>query len=90
MDCNLQKVNNMTMMFAQPNSCSSPINRTGLSWSLLALAPAFPGFARHSERALGWVVSREAAMILAPASKAIDGTQYKGQIQNESRFREVG
>ena len=89
MDCNLKEVNNMTMVFTQPNSNSSPISsRTGLLASLLA--PASPGFARHSERALRWGVSREAAMILAPASKAIDGTQYKDQDQNGSRFREVG
>ena len=90
MDCNPKEVNNMTMVFTQPNSCSSPIDRTGLSWSLRALAPAFPGFARHSERALGGSVALEPAMNPAAASKAIDGTQYKGQILTKSRFREVG
>ena len=90
MDCNLKEVNNMTMVFTQPNSCSSPINRTGPSSFLRALAPAFPGFARHSERALGGSVTPEPAMNPAAASKAIDGTQYQDQIQNESRFREVG
>ena len=82
----------MTMVFTQPNSnSSSPISsRTGLLASLRAFAPALPGFARHSERTLAGSVSREPAMILAPACKAIDGTQYKGQDQNGSRFREVG